>query len=173
MLLILQLQQRQQEKKINVLPKWRRAHSYLSGTYYILCCCCYWRKWEISQFEMRPWISVSTVKLVKSKYCSIHTRDRASAVGALSRRTGHKFWAAWMSAEGSARTLVDMQTRKEWIGLMVEKSELALLCLVPSKPSFFRKADTDSVHRSSSGGGVTWEEWVAQGADGCFMSELK
>ncbi len=83
--------QRQQEKKIRVLQTWRRAHSYLSERYYILFCCycCCWTKWETFQFEMLPWISVSTVKLVKSKHCSIHRRKTECTVGALSKWTVH------------------------------------------------------------------------------------
>ncbi len=78
--------QRQQEKKIKVLQTWGRAHSYLSGTSYVLFCCycCRWSKWEIFQFEMLQWISVSTVKLVTSKHCSIayvHKRSFELPVG--------------------------------------------------------------------------------------------
>ncbi len=55
--------------------------------FYFSCYCCCWMQWEIFPFEMLPWISVSTVKLIESKHCSIHTRERACTVGALSKQT--------------------------------------------------------------------------------------
>ncbi len=72
-------------KKIKVRQTWRRAHYYLSGMYYIFCCC--WMKSEVFQFEMLPWMSASTVKLIKSKHCSIHKPERVCTVGALSKQT--------------------------------------------------------------------------------------
>ncbi len=81
MFLMLQLQlnqchpgrvnRRKTKTKTKVLQTWRITHSYLSGTYYVcllFCCCCCWTKWEIFQFKMLLWISVSTIKLVKSKH---------------------------------------------------------------------------------------------------------
>ncbi len=60
---------------------------------------------------MLSWISVPTVKLVRSKHCCIHTRERACAVSTLSKRTVHAvtyLGCTWTSAEGSAGTLADM-----------------------------------------------------------------
>ncbi len=115
--------QRQQEKKIKVLQTPRTVHSYMSGTYYSLFCCycCCGMKWEIFLFEMLLWISVSTVKPVKSKHCSIHTYGREMhsqhAFKAVSLRS-HKFWAARRRPQrGLCRPLWTRGCRKVGIGL--------------------------------------------------------
>ncbi len=62
---------------------------------FFFCYCCCWTKWEIFQFEMLLWISVSTVREVQSKHCCIHTHERACAVGTFKADSpcGSKFWA--------------------------------------------------------------------------------